>query len=171
MTNKIKLPAWAGCLLLIGLTIWGTLRFWQPITDESGTVYTLRLERVYVANRVTCLDFGQSNSFRLPEGLTFEVLLEPAALGQTYTVTADYRASRNSSRRSYYEVYALTGADGTEYLTIEQSEARRLEQLPLRLTLIVGLDILACGLLIWAEKRRAKAAAEEQQHEAANQAS
>ena len=157
MTGKIKLPAWAGCLLLIGLTLWGTLRFWQPITAESGTVYTLRLERVYVANGVTCLDFGQRDDFRLPKGLAYDALLEPAALGQTYTVVADYHASRRSS--DYYDVYALTGADDTEYLTIEQSEARRVEQLPLRLALIIGLDALACGVLIWAEKRRARAAA------------
>ena len=156
MTGKKALPAWAGCLLLIALTIVGTLRFWRPITEESGTEYTLRLERVY-GSGVLCLDFGKSNSFRMPKGFDDAALHEPEALGKEYTVIADYHARRPGRGSDYYDVYALTGADGTEYLTIEQSEMRRQELLPTRLALIIGLDGMACALLIWAERRKKKA--------------
>ena len=156
MMKKHPLPAWAGCLLLIGLTVWGTLQFWRPITAESGTRYTLRLERVYEARGAIWLDFGKSDDFRMPPDMDWDDLPETVFPGREYIVIADYHAKRRGS--DYYDVYALTGADGTEYLTIEQSEARRQELLPRRLALIIGLDAAACCLLIWAERRRKKAA-------------
>ena len=158
MTGKTKhpIPAWAGCLLLIGLTIFGTLRFWRPITSESGTQYTLRLERMYVARGTTCLDFGMSDDFHMPPDMDWDTLPETAPVGREYIVIADYHAKRRGS--NYYDIYALTGLDSTQYLTIEQSEARRQELLPRRLALIIGLDAAACCLLIWAERRRKKAA-------------
>lgn len=158
MTGKTKhpLPAWAGCLLLIGLTVFGTLRFWRPVTAESGTQYTLRLERMYVARGTTCLDFGMSDDFHMPPDMDWDTLPETAPVGREYIVIADYHAKRRGS--DYYDIYALTGLDGTQYLTIEQSEARRQELLPRRLALIIGLDAAACCLLIWTERRRKKAA-------------
>lgn len=159
--KKHPLPAWAGCLLLIGLTLWGTLQFWRPITADSGTRYTLRLERVYEACGTVWLDFGKSDDFRMPPDMEWEHLLTDAPLGQEYVVTADYHAKRRGS--DYYDVYALTGADDTEYLTIEQSEARRQELLPRRLAIFVGLDAAVCGALIWVEhgrKKQARIAAE-----------
>ena len=156
MMKKHPLPAWAGCLLLIGLTVWGTLQFWRPITAESGTRYTLRLERVYEARGAIWLDFGKSDDFRMPPDMDWDDLPETVFPGREYIVIADYHAKRRGS--DYYDVYALTSADDTEYLTIEQSEARRQELLPRRLALIIGLDAAACCLLIWAERRRKKAA-------------
>ena len=163
MTGKTKhpIPAWAGCLLLIGLTVFGTLRFWRPITAESGTQYTLRLERMYVARGTTCLDFGMSDDFHMPPDMDWDTLPETAPVGREYIVIADYHAKRGGS--DYYDIYALTGADGTEHLTIEQSEARRQELLPRRLALSVGLDAALCGLLLWVEhskKKQARIAAE-----------
>lgn len=161
MMKKHPLPAWAGCLLLIGLTVWGTLQFWRPITAESGTRYTLRLERVYEARGAIWLDFGKSDDFRMPPDMDWDGLPETVFPGREYIVIADYHAKRRGS--DYYDVYALTGADGTEYLTIEQSEARRQELLPRRLALIVGLDAAVCGLLLWVEhskKKQARIAAE-----------
>lgn len=158
MTGKTKhpIPAWAGCLLLIALTIVGTLRFWRPVTAQSGEEYHLRLERAWMHGKSMYLDFGISDNFRMPQAGDLDALLEPDAVGKEYRVIADYHARRRGS--DYYDVYALNSADGTQYLTIEQSEARRQELLPLRLTLFAVLDVICCVIVICAEHRRRKAA-------------
>lgn len=155
MTKKKSLPAWAGCLLLVALTVIGTLRFWQPITEESGAEYTLRLERVYRSGSILCLDFGKDDDFRLPKGFECAALHDADALGREYRIIADYHAQRRGS--DYYDVYALIGMDGTEYLTIEQSEANRVAMLPTRVALLVTLNAAVCALLIWADIRKKKA--------------
>lgn len=150
--KKHPLPAWLGCLLLIALSVAGTWRFWPPITEASGTRYTLRLQRAYFANNTLWLDFGRGDDFRFPYADTDSELLLSSAVGRDYHIVADYQARRRGS--NYYEIYALYGMDGKAYLTIEQSEAQRLGMLPLRVTLIVLLDTAVCVLLIWTEKRR-----------------
>ena len=130
MTGKKKfpLPTWLGCLLLVALTFLGSLRYWLPITEDSGESYTLRLERAFVSNNTLWLDFGKSDHFRFPYAEADSPLLKASAVGKEYHITAEYHATRRN-RSDYYEIYALTGADGTEYLTISQAEAQRLGML------------------------------------------
>ena len=157
MTGKKKfpLPTWLGCLLLVALTLLGSLRYWLPITEDSGESYTLRLERAFVSNNTLWLDFGKSDHFRFPYAEADSPLLKASAVGKEYHITAEYHATRRN-RSDYYEIYALTGADGTEYLTISQAEAQRLGMLPLRITLLVTLNAVVCIVVIWADKRRRK---------------
>ena len=154
MKKRIDLPAWALCLLLVGITLIGTFRLWLPITEDSGERYTLRLQRAYTVNNALWLDFGKSDDFRFPYADADSELLKSSAIGKEYHIIADYHARRRGS--DYYDVYALTGADGTEYLTIAQSEAQRLGMLPLRITLLVVLDAAICGVVLWADKRKRK---------------
>ncbi len=149
--KKHPLPTWLGCLLMVALSIVGTWHFWSPITEASGTHYDLRLERAYFSGSTLWLDFGKDDDFRLPYADMDSELLRDSAVGQEYHIIADYHARRRGS--DYYDVYALSGADGTAYLTISQSEAQRRGMLPLRITLFVLLDALICGLLIWADRR------------------
>lgn len=169
--KKFTLPTWAGCLLLVLITAIGTWRVWTPITEDSGTAFTLTLESVSANDRTIFLDFGKADQFHIARAPAAEGLLADDAIGREYHITADYHAKRRGS--DYYEVYALAGADGTVYLTIEQAEAARRSALPLRLGLFVALDAAACGLLIWKAQQRKKmqqaadlAAQEAQRHEA-----
>lgn len=155
--KKHPLPAWLGCLLLIALTIVGTLRLWLPITAESGEEYILQLERAWMNGRTMCLDFaGADDLFHLPRDAALEALLEPEAVGRSYRIIADYHARRHGS--DYYDVYALYSTDGKAYLTIDETEALRHSMLPLRITLVVLLDAAVCGLVLWRDGQRRKAA-------------
>ena len=150
--KKHPLPTWLGCLLLIALSIAGTWRFWAPITEASGTRYTLRLQRAYFANGTLWLDFGRGDDFRFPYADTDSALLHDSAIGREYNIIANYHARRHGS--DYYDVHALAGTDGTSYLTIAETKAQRRGMLPLRITLTVLLDAAICALLICAERRR-----------------
>lgn len=154
--KKHPLPTWLGCLLLIALSIAGSWRFWVPITEASGERYHLQLQRTYFSGNTLWLDFGMSDDFRLPSADTDSRLLLSSAIGREYHIVADYHARRHGS--DYYDVYALHGADGTAYLTIGETDAMRRGMLPLRITLVVLLDAAVCGLILWKDWQRRKAA-------------
>jgi len=154
MKKRIDMPAWALCLFLVALTLLASMRFLLPVTADSGERYTLRLERAFISNNTLWLDFGKADHFRFPYADADSELLKTSALGKEYDVIADYHTWRRGS--DYYEIYALTGADGTEYLTLEQFEAQRQGMLPLRITLLVVLDAAVCGVIIWADRRKRK---------------
>ncbi len=150
--KKIKLPVWLVCLIFVAGTLLLNLRYWVPVTEESGKPFTLTLEKASANANTVYLDFeGQSRHFRMPYSKAYEPLMRQSAWGKEYEVIADYRgASKN--RRGYYDVYALSAQDGTTYLTIEQSEAIRQGLLPRRLGLTLALDALACVLIVFRVK-------------------
>ena len=150
--KKIKLPIWLVCLLFVAATLLLTLHYWVPVTEESGKTFTLTLEKASANTNTVFLNFeGQSRRFRMPYSKAFEPLMRQSAWGKEYEVIADYRGA-SKHRRGYYDVYALSGADGTVYLTIEQSEAIRQSMLPKRLGLTLVLDALACMLIAFRMK-------------------
>lgn len=153
--KKAKLPVWLICLIFVAATLLFNLRYWLPITEESGERYTLTLEGASENNGTIFLDFGKSRSFHLVHAGAFDVLLEDEALGKEYEIIADYRYQRRN--RSYYDVYALSCTDGTVYLTLEQSESIRQAMLPKRFALTLGLDAAVCALIIWTNRPRKKA--------------
>ena len=110
------------------------------------------LERAVASEKVISLDFGTTNPHRIHRSASTEALLDESALGQEYRVTDRYHGSRRGSSR-YYEVLALSGTDGTVYLTLEESEARRQAAMPARLALLVALDAAVCALLIWRDRQ------------------
>lgn len=151
--KKRKPSPWLLLLIFVAATLLMNFRYWLPITADSGEHYTLTLEQASASKSVIYLRFdGKSKSFHLPYSEAFTPLLEPEALGKEYHVIAVYHATGKHSR-SYYDVYALSGADGTEYLTIEQSEAIRQAMLPKRLGLTLALSALVCPLIIFRIKR------------------
>ena len=152
---KKQLPAWAGCLLLIVLTVFATRFMWLPITENTGERSMQVLEKAFISNKYVTLDFGHVHDYRIARSDATEALLDEAAIGQTYEVTARYHSGR-SAKSKYYEVLALSGADGTIYRTLEEAEASRQADLPLRLGLLIGLDTLCCALLIWRERKLCK---------------
>ena len=93
--------------------------------------------------------------YRIPRSDTAEPVLDESALGQTYEVIARYHNSRNHRHR-YYEVLALSSADGTVYRSLADAEAARQASVPLRLGLVVTLYIAACSLLIRRKSRTKK---------------
>lgn len=150
--KKHPLPFWLGCLLLIVLTLGLNLRYWLPVTEQSGQRYTLTLKAASKEKSYISLDFGKSRKFRMVRSPAFDALLEESALGKEYEIIADYRSNRRST--DYYEVYALSRTDGTVYLTIEQSEEIRQDMLPRRLGMTLALDALFCTVLFFQQKRR-----------------
>ena len=154
--KKIRLPIWLVCLIFVAATLLLNLRYWIPVTEESGEHYTLTLENASANKSTIFLSFDhKANNFRLPYSKAFEPLLEADALGKEYNVSADYKPGGRRGR-SYYDVYALSGADGTVYLTVEQSEAIRQSMLPKRLGLTLVLDALACMLITFRMKHDAR---------------
>ena len=152
---KKQLPAWAGCLLLIVLTVFATRFMWLPITENTGERSMQVLEKAFISNKYVTLDFGHVHDYRIARSDATEALLDEAAISQSYEVTARYHSGR-SAKSKYYEVLALTGADGTVYRSLEEAEASRKAGLPLRLGLLIGLDTLCCALLIWREQKLCK---------------
>lgn len=150
--KKIKLPIWLVCLIFVAGTLLLNLRYWVPVTEDSGEHYTLTLENARANRSTIYLSFdSKANNFRMPYSKTFEPLMRQSAWGKEYEIIADYRGA-GKHRRGYYDVYALSGADGTVYLTIEQSEAIRQSMLPKRLGLTLALDALACALIAFRMK-------------------
>lgn len=149
---KKQLPAWAGCLLLLVLTVFASRFIWLPITEDTGDRSIQVLENAFANSKYIELDFGYVNDYRIPRSEATEPLLNEAAIGQTYEVTARYHSS-GKGRNRYYEVLALSGSDGTVYRTLEEAEASRQANLPLRLGLLITLDIAGCALLIWRERQ------------------
>ena len=124
--KKIRLPIWLVCLIFVAATLLMNLRYWIPVTEDSGEHYTLTLENASANKSTIFLSFDhKANNFRLPYSKAFEPLLEADAFGKEYNVIADYKPGGRRGR-SYYDVYALSGADGAVYLTVEQSEASEL---------------------------------------------
>jgi len=150
--KKHPLPFWLGGLLLIVLSLGLNLRSWLPVTEQSGTHYTLTLKAASGEQSYISLDFGKSHKFRIGRSPAFDELLEESALGKEYEIIADYRSNRRST--DYYEVYALSCTDGTVYLTLEQSESIRQGMLPRRLGLTLALDAIFCAVLFFQQKRR-----------------
>lgn len=144
--KKKQLPAWALCLLLIALTLAGTWRFWRPITADTGARSNRILMKVSANDKTIFLDFGSSDSYRLPRTERSEALLETGAVGREYIITSVYHHKRGSG--DYHEIYSLSGVDGTIYRSIAESEADRQALLPLRIALFVTLDAVICVLLI-----------------------
>lgn len=149
---KKQLPAWAGCLLLVVLTVFASRFMWMPITENTGERSTQVLEKVFVSDKYITLDFGHVHDYRISRSDATEALLNETAIGQSYEVTARYHSGRRAQSK-YYEVLALTDEDGTVYRTLEEAEASRQADLPLRLGLLVVLDIACCALLIWRERQ------------------
>ena len=149
---KKQLPARAGCLLLLALTIFAAYKVWLPITEDTGERSQQILEGATASDTRISLDFNQMRRYRIPRTAATEPLLDEAAIGQTYEVTARYHSGR-STHSKYYEVLALTCADGTVYYTWEDAEAARQASMPLRLGLLVILDVAGCALLIWRERK------------------
>lgn len=158
MRKRIKFPLWLVCVIFVAFTLLLNLRFWTPITEESGEHMTLTLESASVAGNTLYLDFGRTDSFHMVYSPAFDALLTDEALGKEYELLADYRPQRRN--RDYYDVYALSCTDGTVYLTLEQSEAIRQAMLPKRLGLMLVLDAAACGLIIWKQRKRPSASAQ-----------
>lgn len=156
--KKRLLPNWMYCLILVAATLLFNLRFWLPITEESGEHFTLTLESAEATNSYIILDFGKVDSFHIVNAASFDGLLEEDALGKEYEIIAQYRWAKRNSRR-YYDVYALSCTDGTTYLTLEQSEAIRQAMLPQRLLLTLALDAVCCVTFIISRKKRDAAAA------------
>ena len=160
---KKKFPIWLVCVLFVAGTLLLNLRYWTPIKEESCERLTLTLEDATKSGGAIVLDFGKTDDFKLPYSSAFDPLLEEDAWGQEYSIVAQYKPMRRN--RDYYDVYALSAADGTVYLTIEQSEAIRQGMLPKRLALTLGLDALACGLIVLrmrADRRKAANNTEEE---------
>ena len=153
--KKRQMPAWAACLFLLALTVYLSRFMWLPITEDSGETSTQVLKQVDANRTHIILDFMSSTEYRLPRNDTTEALLTDAEIGQAYEVTARYHSSRNHRNR-YYEILALSTADGTVYRTIEESEANRQAALPSRITYLIVLDVTCCALLIWREQRTRK---------------
>lgn len=150
--KKLKLPIWLVCLLFIAATLLINLRYWRPITADSGRHFTLTLEDASHGGSTLYLEFeGISDDFRMPWSEAYAPLLKPSALEKEYEVIAKHKPGGRRGR-SYYDVYALESADGTVYLSIEQSEAIRQGLLPKRLGLTLALDALACVLIIFRMK-------------------
>ncbi len=162
--NKKKFPIWLVCVIFIAGTLLLNLRYWVPITEESGERFTLTLEDASRSGNTIILDFGKSDNFHLPYSSAFDPLLDEDAWGREYDMLAKYKPMRRN--RDYYDVYALSETNGTVYLTIEQSEAIRQGMLPKRLALTLGLDALACGLIVLrlrADRRKAAASNTEEE--------
>ena len=104
---------------------------------------TRALESATADERCIYLDFGDLRSFHLIRLDSFDVLLDESAWGQEYDLVAAYRPRRRN--RSYHDVLAMTGPDGTVYLTLAMSEALRQAQLPRQLAITLGLDVLFCA--------------------------
>ena len=149
---KKQLPAWIGCLLLLALTIFASRFIWLPITEDTGEHSIQVLEKAHTSRTHIILDFRNATDYRIPRNAGTEALLDEAAIGQVYEVTARYHSS-GKNRNRYYEVLALSSADGTVYRTIEESEANRQAALPRRIALLIVLDIACCALLIWREQQ------------------
>lgn len=154
MKKRFELPVWAGCLMLIVLTLVGTLQYWLPITAETGSQSTRALLKASASSTQISLDFGDAYRYRIPRSAATEGLLEDEAIGKQYLITA-IRHNRRGSR-DYNEVVALHCLDGKVYLTIQESETARLAKLPGRIALFTALDAGGCALLIWADRRKKK---------------
>lgn len=97
----------------------GVRRLWSIL----GFVLTLVKAWERRDNRIG-LDFTDAEDYRLALNNTTRVLLEPGAVGQTYTVQRKYRVSGGRYHRStWYNVVAIQGTDGTVYRTWQQSAA------------------------------------------------
>ena len=83
-----QLPAWAGCLLLIVLTVFATRFMWLPITENTGERSMQVLEKAFISNKYVTLDFGHVHNYRIARSDATEALLDEAAIGQSYEVTA-----------------------------------------------------------------------------------
>lgn len=149
---KKQLPAWAGCLLLLVLTVFASRFIWLPITEDTSERSVQVLEAASSSGKYIFLDFGYVNDYRIPRNKSTEPLLDEASIVQSYEVTARYHSGRRSQNK-YYEVLALNSAGGTVYRTLEEAEANRQADLPLRLGLLIVLDIAGCALLIWRERQ------------------
>lgn len=139
-------PLWLSCLIIVAGTLLLNLRYWLPITENTGERYTLKLEKASAHDSYIALDFGRVDNFRIVRAPGFDALLEDKALGRTYEIIADYRSGGRKGR-SWYDVYALYGMDGTVFLTLEESEALRQSALPRRLALTLGMDAVLCAVL------------------------
>lgn len=150
--KKFKFPIWLVCLIFVAATLLINLRYWKPVTEDSGRHFTLTLEDANASGSTLYLEFeGISDDFRMHWSEAYTPLLERSAIGREYDVIADHKPGGRRGN-SYYDVYALSGADGTVYLTIEQSEAIRQGLLPKRLGLTLALDALACALIVFRMK-------------------
>lgn len=154
-----KLPIWLICVIFVAATLLLNLRYWKPITEDSGERFTLTLEEASHVGNTIVLDFGTTDDFKLPYAEAFDALLEDEALGREYDILANYQPMRRN--RDYYDVYALSDADGTVYLTVAQSEAIRQAMLPKRLALTLGLDLIACTVITLRLRANRKRAASE----------
>lgn len=150
---KKQPPLWLCCLLLIVLTLLMSKDMLLPITAQSGTEHTLTLEQAWTSGNYIYLDFNYGDAFRMVRSFASDALLEDSAWDKPYTVVARYNPSRRGP--DYYDVLALTGPDGTAWLTIEQSEAIRQAMLPTRLGLLALLVSGGCMLIAFVYKKRA----------------
>lgn len=111
-----------GIALLLGALF--AYLYW-PITADTGEVVELTLVEAWErGDDLIGLDFTDAEDYRLALNNTTRALLEPDAVGQTYTVQRKYRVSGGRYHRStWYNVVAIQGADGTVYRTWQQSAA------------------------------------------------
>lgn len=89
---------------------------------------TRTLESATADERCIYLDFGDLRSFHLIRLDGFDVLPDESAWGQEYDLVAAYLPQRRN--RSYHDVLAMTGPDGTVYLTLAMSKALRQASCP-----------------------------------------
>lgn len=152
MQKRQLTSPWTACLLLVFLSAILAWPMFTPITEATGIHFTKVLESASANRSFIFLDFDYTERFHIVHAQTLEVLLEEKALGKEYEIIARYHHQRGS--RGYYEVLALSDADGTIYLTLEQSEAIRQAMLPKRLALLAALDAAGCMLILFIHKKK-----------------
>lgn len=147
-----RLPTWLLCLLIVLFSLFLSRHALLPVTENSGEAMTRTLVSATADARYIYLDFGDLRSFHLIRLDGYDVLLDEAAWGQEYDLIAAYRPQRRN--RSYHDILAMTGPDGTVYLTLAMSEALRQAQLPRQLAITAGLDVLFCASVVLLRRRR-----------------
>mgnify|MGYP003493779843 CR=1 FL=1 len=150
-TLSHRLPTWLLCLLIVLFSLFLSRHALLPVTEDSGEAMTRTLESATADEYYIYLDFGDLRSFHLIRLDRYDVLLDESAWGQEYDLIAAYRPQRRN--RSYHDILAMTGPDGTVYLTLAMSEALRQALLPRQLTITLGLDVLFCVTVVLLRRR------------------
>lgn len=110
--------------LALLLAVLFAVLYW-PITEKTGDVTEMTLVGARERSDTQLgLDFTGAGDYRIALNDTTRALLEPDALGKSYTVQHQYRTSGSRSHRSrWYQVIALTDEDGVVYRTWQESAA------------------------------------------------
>lgn len=135
--NKQRIGFYALWVVLFALMIFSGLR---PITADTGRIYEVTLRSAALRWNDIRLDFGYGDYFEIAHTELTAPLLDESMSGSDFTVQATHHSGRNT--RDRYEVIALTGADGTVYLTWEESEIIRQENIPVQLLTYLSFLLL-----------------------------